>query len=212
MQYRCDDVKPSFLIKRCRDDVLDSVIESLRGWCITKGNSNTTMKIVIKDDNAIRDDNCRCIMYVNSLDLTLRIQAMAYVRKDLKTRFTMDMICKEQGNQDNLQFVLLIKTVEKPTMSEVSSLFKGYGGFDVMIKSDIATFINFWEYEDAKQAYNAICVYGVTLGRVNGNHPVMIQFTKMISHLHDYISGMKNGFEDADFMHIDQLKYFVTRC
>ena len=166
------------------------------------------MKIIIKQNVVIVDDDFRNIMYVNSIDRSHRHNAMNYIRKDLNQTYNMDMVCREQGESKSVVFALLLITVQKPTHQEILQKFKQYGDFDIVVKTERSTFLNFQNYKDAKQALHGSS-FGVPIGSLMVR-PVAIQHTKMLMQFEQNLQRNKESYKEQNFMNIQDVKEFVS--
>jgi len=148
-------------------------------------------------------------MYVNGLDPKLRTQAMKYVVQDLNDKFDNVMICKNTSKQDTFQYSLLLSTVERPDISKIRNIFNQYGGFDIVIVNDYATFLNFWEYDDAKNAY-LYNLEGFVIETGFVIRPNMIQITRMLDRFEEYMADFEEQVRETNFLHEEEVNYFIS--
>ena len=197
----------SFSIKYCKNGHLDAVSCAIKTWC-SKNTDNRDTHIVMKRNQGTVDDDFHIIMYVNSIDLSHRHNAMHYIRTDLNKTFDMDMVCREQGGSTGVVFALLLITMEKPLAHEIRQQFKRYGDFDTVVKTDRSTFLNFQNYNDAKQALEGSRC-GVPIANLIVR-PIAIQHTKMLMQFEQVLLKDKDKYQEKNVMEIEYVKKFVT--
>jgi len=197
----------SFSIKYCKNGHLDAVSGAIKMWCI-QNTENKDTRVVIKRNQVIVDDDFHMIMYVNSIDLVDRHKAMNYIRTDLNKTFNMDMVCREQGDTKGVVFALLLTTMEQPTFHEIRNQFKRYGDFDTVVRNDRSTFLNFQNYNDAKQALKG-SRSGVPIGNLMVR-PIAIQHTKMLMQFEQILLEEKDMYQEKDVMDIEYVNNFVN--
>ena len=194
----------SFSVKYCKNEYLDDVTSAIKTWC-SKNAESSVVRVNIKRNKNVVDDDCRMIMYVNSIDRSDMPNAMNYISTDLNKTFNMKMVCREQGG--GVVFPLLLITVEKPMIQDIQPLFMDYGKFDTVVKTDTTTFLNFHNYKDAKEAYNG-SKNGVLIGYLSVR-PNAIQQTKMLMQFEQNLLQDKDIYKEKDFMGIQYVEEFV---
>ena len=198
---------PSFLIKNCWDRDIHDVKEFLRTWCIQKGSNET--RILIRDDIFASDQKSTKILYVNCLDPKLKTQAMTFVSLDLNNHFSMGMTCKNSSKNDDIQYALMLPTKWRYPISTIRNAFSQYGVFEIVVKNDYLTFLNFLQYDDARKAY--LDTYeGIRIESGHRNSTVMIQMTRMIDKFEEDMSDVEQDVRQMGYLDSEFVNSFIS--
>ena len=119
--YNC-----SFIIKHCKDIYLLHVQYLITTFCNSTENCNL-INIISQPNLYVVEDDCASIMYVNLYNFIDRASLMNYIRNDINNELNMQMVCKEQGKTDLVQFTLLVNNFEMPDMDEHTNHFEFFG-------------------------------------------------------------------------------------
>ena len=208
----------SFIIKHCEDNYVDQVQYCIGAFCNNTADCNL-INIILQPNLYADEDECANIMYVNLYNQSNRTSLINYICNELNTEMRMKMVCKEQGNTNSVQFTLLVNSFDMPEIDELMCHFEKFGNCEISnysTRDSVKTFVNYRNFEDAKEAYLETKICGLKIGNIVA-HPVPIKYTRMLlafekklskdklsiiadecmglQYVHDFVDEYKNNFK-----------------
>jgi len=136
---------------------------------------------------------------------------MNYIRNDINDELSMQMICKEQGKTDSVQFTLLVNSFEFPDMDEIINHFEKFGNCEISNyswKDSVKTFVNYYNFENAKKAYLETKIHGLKIGSIV-TYPLPIKYTRMLLALETQLSKRKSSIIAEGYIGFDYVENFL---
>ena len=171
----------SFIVKHCEDNYVHQVQYQIGMFCDKKSDCNL-INIILQPNLYAEEDKCAHIMYVNLYNESNRTSLMSYICNELNAEMNMQMVCKEQGKTNPVQFTLLVNSFDSPDMDELMCHFENFGNCEIVnysTRDSVKTFVNYYNFEDAKEAYLDTKTRGLKIGNIVA-YPVPIKYTRML--------------------------------
>jgi len=200
----------SFIIKHCKDIHVMHVQHMITTFCNSTENCNL-INIISHPNLFVIEDECAIIMYVNLYNFSDRASLMNYIRNDINDELSMQMICKEQGKTDSVQFTLLVNSFEFPDMDEIINHFEKFGNCEISNyswKDSVKTFVNYYNFENAKKAYLETKIHGLKIGSIV-TYPLPIKYTRMLLALETQLSKRKSSIIAEGYIGFDYVENFL---
>jgi hypothetical protein len=199
----------SFMVLHCKNQQLEQVKASIADFCASTPYCNLN-NITTKTNLYSESEDYKMIMYVNLCSSSDRMEVINYIKEVLNTSLSMKMVCKEQGKIGLFQYTLLVKTYEIPNMNEVDSYFKQYGRCEISSNQNFVTYVNYYNFEDARSAYQSTDLHGLKISNIVAR-PIMMKFARMLLELEKDLLKIEDKTISQQFLSYSYVEDFVNK-